>query len=308
VAEFETLAGGARRIKANTCSFLFSRLEPGVFYTAIEGVDDGEVKLSPLDEISAEHQRFGKPLAWFIDAEKTTNIAAEVFQIWTAWFSRNRHLFSCVHVLAPNKSVHLSVSIAQHLSRTNTVMHVHKDRKPFDAALAKYTKRPYIKTQWQDAEAVQITERDQADGTSTLSCNMSTFSLRRLADDIVFSTITGNDDGSLGNLPFDMVLSALAGSARRTSWFIDASQVRTVSPQVVESWITWVQSHKDDLQTVVLLTPTGLIPMGIEIARERLRAHPIISTCQTMDDFQAKLESRLNAFSYRPVHGQVVNG
>jgi len=72
VAEFETLAGGARRIKANSCSFLFCRLEPGVFYTAIDGADNGEVKLSPLDEISAEHQRFGKPLAWFIDAENTT--------------------------------------------------------------------------------------------------------------------------------------------------------------------------------------------------------------------------------------------
>jgi len=308
VAEFETLAGGARRIKAASCSFLFCRLEPGVFYTAIDGADNGEVKLSPLDEISAEHLRFGRPLAWFIDAEKTTNIAAEVFQIWTAWFNRNRHLFSTIHVLAPNKAVHLSVSIGKHITRTHSIMHVHKERKPFDEALAKYTKRPYIKTEWQDSEPVAITEKDQADGTTTLSCAMSTFSMRRLADDIVFSTITGNDDGSLGNLPFDMIRSALAGSARRTSWFIDASQVRTVSPQVVESWITWVQAHKDELQAVVLLTPTGLIPMGIEIAKERLRAHPIISTCQSMAEFQDRLESRLNAFAYRPSTNHVVNG
>lgn len=300
MAEFETLSGGDRRIKANRCGFLFSRLEPGVFYTAIIGSDTGEVKHSPLDEISAEYLRFQKPLTWFIDAEKTTNVAAEVFQIWTAWFSRNHHMFDKIHVLAPNKAVHLTVSISQHISRTSVVMQIYKDRKPFDAAMARQTRRPLPKTDWLSAQPVHIIERQQQDGTMLISCETSAFSLRRLNGHVIFSTASGREDGSLGNIPFDLMQSLLASSVRRSSWFLDASRVTRVTANVMDSWVAWIQAHKDELQSVVLLTQPGRLPVGIELAKERRQAHPLIITCQSLQEFEERLERKLRGFGHPP--------
>jgi hypothetical protein len=63
-------------------------------------------------------------------------------ETWTAWLAANRAKLAQVAVLvAPeSKLLHLTVSIAQHLSRTGDLLQIYGDEAEFRRALASATR------------------------------------------------------------------------------------------------------------------------------------------------------------------------
>lgn len=58
-------------------------------------------------------------------------------QEWTQFFPLNREHLKRVSVLVGSKAVHLTVAIAQRLSRTGNLIQIHSDPQTFAAQLAK---------------------------------------------------------------------------------------------------------------------------------------------------------------------------
>ncbi len=126
----EELPGGAIRLLDAACSFTFQRLRPGALLVTITGHDKGQFGTRSLDEVRLEMLRH-RPLELFIDASNASGPAARVSEEWTRFFSLNREQLKRVSVLAGSKLVHLTVSIAQHLSRTGDLIQIHSDRESF---------------------------------------------------------------------------------------------------------------------------------------------------------------------------------
>jgi hypothetical protein len=128
----EATADGQVRLSAEGCSFLFRRLRPGALLVVIVGNDKGQFGTSTLDEIRMELLR-QKPLELFIDARDAVGAAVSVSDEWTQFFSTNREHLRRVSVLVGSKVVHLTIAIAQHLSRTGSLIQITSDPEVFDA-------------------------------------------------------------------------------------------------------------------------------------------------------------------------------
>lgn len=130
----ELLQGGVIRLSAGECSFVFERLRPAVLQVTITGRDDGQFGTSTLDEIYTAINREGR-IELFVDAGSATGASINVSEDWTRFFDQNREKFSRVHVLVSSKVVHLTVSIAQHLSRTGNLIQIYSDPDLFAGKL-----------------------------------------------------------------------------------------------------------------------------------------------------------------------------
>jgi hypothetical protein len=122
-------------LAADGCVFRYQRPQRGVLVIAIEGHDKGQFGTATLDEISLALRR-ERPLELFIDARASIGAATQVSEDWTRYFAINRADFTRVHVLAASKAVQLTVSIAQHLSRTGNLIQLYSDPSAFQARLA----------------------------------------------------------------------------------------------------------------------------------------------------------------------------
>jgi hypothetical protein len=129
------LSDGSLRLSAGDCSFLFRRPKVGILVVTIAGHDTGQFGTRPLDEIAAAVGR-ERPLALFVDAREAFGPAVSVSDDWTRFFSANRDALSRVHVLVGSKAVHLTVAIAQHLSRTGNLIQIYSDPAIFESRLA----------------------------------------------------------------------------------------------------------------------------------------------------------------------------
>lgn len=88
-----------------------------------------------LDEIRIKMLR-QRPIELFIDASTAVGAAVSVSREWTQFFSLNREHLKRVSVLAGSKVVHLTVSIAQHLSQTGNLIQIYSDAELFNARVA----------------------------------------------------------------------------------------------------------------------------------------------------------------------------
>ena len=133
------LQNGTTRLAHERCTFEFARLRPGALLITITGDDTGQFGSAAFDEIADEFSRFGRPVRLFFDATKAAGPASVVMKDWTAWFAANRPRLDRVLVLVdPDaKLTHLTVSIAQHLSRTGSLIRVTTDAASFAAEVAK---------------------------------------------------------------------------------------------------------------------------------------------------------------------------
>ena len=131
----ETLGDGRVKLAAGDCSFLFARLKPGTLLVTIAGYDTGQFGTSTLDEIRAEMQREQK-LELFVDAREAFGATVSVADEWTRFFTANRERLLRVSVLVGSKAVYLTVAIAQHLSRTGSLLQIYSDPELFDARVA----------------------------------------------------------------------------------------------------------------------------------------------------------------------------
>jgi hypothetical protein len=129
---------GTIRLSAGKCEFIYRRLRPGALQITIIGDDLGQFGSATVDEVAGEHARFGKPLALYFDLRETQGPATSVMEMWTRWFANHRNNLRKVVLLVPPESrvLHLSVSIAQHLSRTGNLIRICGDVGEFERWIA----------------------------------------------------------------------------------------------------------------------------------------------------------------------------
>jgi hypothetical protein len=134
----EVLPDGAVTLAADGCLFKYRRPKPGVLVVAISGHDKGQFGTLTLDEIALSLKR-DRPLELFVDARDAVGAAVSVSDDWTRFFSTNRSDFTRVHVLAGSRVVQLTVAIAQHLSRTGSLIQIYSDPQIFESHLEQAT-------------------------------------------------------------------------------------------------------------------------------------------------------------------------
>jgi hypothetical protein len=135
----EVQPSGSICITDGSCSFLYERLQPGVLLLTITGNDYGQFGPATVDEVAAEFARTKEPLKLFVDTRGAIGPVREVMETWTEWFATNAPRLQSVAVLIPpeSKLLHLTVSIAQHLSRTGNLIRIFGAVEDFRAALAR---------------------------------------------------------------------------------------------------------------------------------------------------------------------------
>jgi hypothetical protein len=131
----EQTADGRVLLAAGGCVFVYERLRPGTLLVTITGNDAGQFGTSTLDEIRMELLR-NRPLELFVDAREALGAAVSVSDDWTHFFALNREHLRRVSVLVGSKVVHLTVAIAQHLSRTGELIQIYSDPATFGARVA----------------------------------------------------------------------------------------------------------------------------------------------------------------------------
>jgi hypothetical protein len=119
-----------KELSAGGCTFSFERPAAGVVVVTIRGFDKGELGDAPLKEISSGFG-LGRPTELFVDASQASGAAKEVSDAWTQFFAERRKDLKSVHVLVGSKVVHLTVAIAQHLSRTGNLVQLYSDPEIF---------------------------------------------------------------------------------------------------------------------------------------------------------------------------------
>jgi hypothetical protein len=130
----ETLAGGAVRLSAGDCTFVYRRPRPGALLVTITGLDAGQFGTSTLDEITTALAREGR-LELFVDAREAVGAAVSVSDDWTRFFASHRSKLDRVHVLVGSKVVELTVAMAQHLSRTGNLIQIYSDPEIFESRI-----------------------------------------------------------------------------------------------------------------------------------------------------------------------------
>jgi hypothetical protein len=131
----ELLADGSVRLTSGESAFKFTRPQARVLVVTVTGYDKGQLGTAPLDEIGSV-LRVAAPLQLFVDARNAVGATVRVSQDWTSFFSRHRQDLAHVHVLAGSKMVELTVAIARHLSRTDSLIQIYSDPAIFEAQLA----------------------------------------------------------------------------------------------------------------------------------------------------------------------------
>jgi hypothetical protein len=131
----EVLPGGAVRLAAGECTFHFRRPAPGVLVVTIAGHDAGQFGTTTLDEITAALSR-EKSLELFVDAREVVGAAVSVSDDWTRFFASHQDALRRVHVLVGSKVVQLTIAMAQHLSRTGSLIQIYSDPEIFASRLA----------------------------------------------------------------------------------------------------------------------------------------------------------------------------
>ena len=130
---------GAVHPRSQDCEFTYRRLRPGAVLVTIDGYDRGQFGPATVDEAAAEFNRIGSPVRLYIDTRKASGPTSAVMETWTAWLAANRSRLASVMVLVSpeSKLLHLTVSIAQHLSRTGDLLRICGDAAEFEAAVAR---------------------------------------------------------------------------------------------------------------------------------------------------------------------------
>jgi hypothetical protein len=131
------LSDGSVSLRADRCEFRYQRLRPGALLVTIDGCDQGQFGPATVDEIAAEFTRTSDPLRLYVDTSAASGPTTAVMETWTAWLAANRPRLARVVVLVSpeSKLLHLTVSIAQHLSRTGELLQICGDADEFRRAV-----------------------------------------------------------------------------------------------------------------------------------------------------------------------------
>ncbi len=282
----DVLANGSTRLKAGNCGFLFTRLNVGVIYTAVNGTDTGALGSAPLEEVTAEFNRFKRPITWFVDAEQAPAVISTVLEQWTAWFLTHQNIFDRLHVLTNSKHMNLTMEVAKHLSNMQRSMIIYDDRDAFDQAMFKSCGTKFhADPDWINADAIEISKTVEKDGTIEISNKNSSFTFKRLNESSLWSTICGVENGSLANVPFDHVSLELASAPKKLTWYVDCSGVTRLEQRTLDAWTQWAHRNEQKLESLHMYVPSGAIPILIDIAKSKSNTHKLIHLYQEKESF-----------------------
>ncbi len=130
----EIQPGGKVILRDPTCSFTYERPRPGKLIVTVNGSDQGQFGTSTIDEILLAIKREG-PIELFVDARQARSISVHVSEDWTRFFTLNRSMLRRVHVLVASEFIHLTISIAKHLSGTGDLIRIHTRVEDLAAAI-----------------------------------------------------------------------------------------------------------------------------------------------------------------------------
>lgn len=121
-----------------------------------------------------------------------------------------------------------------------------------------------------------------------------TIALERPADHVIVVRISGTDTGELGDAPLQALHNRLASSAP-VKLFIDARTVRGASIDVSSEWAAWLNEHRDQLQTITMLTGSKFIQITAEFVRRFAGLNGIMWICTEATVFDLAIDQALRA-------------
>ena len=113
--------------------------------------------------------------------------------------------------------------------------------------------------------------------------------LELVAHSTVLVRISGTDTGELGNAPM-LALNEWLAASGQVKFFIDARAVRGASIDVSSEWAAWLAAHRDQLQSVTMLTGSRLIRITAEFVRRFADLNGIMWVCTEPAVFDLSLE------------------
>jgi hypothetical protein len=282
----EYLRDGALRIRGADCTFVFTRIRPGVLLTSISGLDSGELGTAPLDEVEAEFERFRTPLEWFVDASAAMNARSGVFQQWTGWLDSNRAKLQRIQVLTGTKPAHLTISIARHLSNTDTLMTVYTEQEEFTKVLRAAGWE--IDLSDRSREPGVLVRGDVMNGSRHIRTPSAEVTVR-VTDRSIVSTFTGREIDVLATPSMDAVGASIK-ERQNVQWFADLRGA-DVSKQLMEAWTTWIIAHRSSFSRIAILANAGAFPLILDIVNYRHGLDGLIRTYREEEEYQRAMRA-----------------
>ena len=113
------------------------------------------------------------------------------------------------------------------------------------------------------------------------------------ASRVIVLRISGTDIGEFGAAPFQS-LDHLLG-AEPIDFFIDARDVRGASIEVSSDWAAWLNTNKDSLRSVTMLTGSRFIQITAEFVRRFASLEGIMRICTEPEVFDWALAESLKS-------------
>ena len=290
----ETLRGGDVRLSGKACAFVSQRLRPGVLLTATRGRDTGEFGTAPLDLVEREYRLFGRPVQWYLDATQAKNAARTVVEQWTDWLVKHQGRLAQMHVLTGSKEVHLMIEIARHFSDASQRMILYKDPAEWTRNIRNsepgITEVPDPGARW-DEPAIQILTELTPENGVAISVSGCRWSFRMIANEVIFSTFSGNDYGDLTDAALDEMQRMLASSERKVSWFLDLRNAQNIAPKVSQTWTDWLTARQARFDRIIGVAPSPLFPLVLTIAKYRSGTEHIVRVHRELGRFRDDLVS-----------------
>ena len=118
--------------------------------------------------------------------------------------------------------------------------------------------------------------------------------LEQPADSVLLIRISGTDTGELGDAPMRALNEWLALRGP-VSFFMDARAVRGASIDVSSDWASWLNTHRNQLRSVTMLTGSRLIEITAEFVRRFADLNGIMWVCTEPAVFDLALEQARRA-------------
>jgi hypothetical protein len=288
----EVLQGGVTRLAGKEGAFLYQRIRAGVYLTCFQGRDAGEFGATPLEIIAREYRFFEKPVEWFFDATLVENTTRAVSDEWTVWLRHHRSVLSRMHVLTNSQETHLRISVARHFSDSLKQMVLYTEREKWERAFLACSPglhaAPRLHERFAEP-AVSVTREQSRDAGVVFNAPSSRWTFRSLPNGIVFSTFTGDDNGTLTDHALGEMQSLIEKKQGKTYWFLDLREGRNVSTDVSQAWTAWLTAHHDRLARVTVLSFFPLFPLVMTVAKYRSGSERLFRIHRELDPFREEL-------------------
>jgi hypothetical protein len=297
----ETLNDGAVRLRGAHATYLYTRFVPGALLVTHRGRVGGDPGRAEFDEIDAEMDRFGAPLAFCMDTTATEAVADGAVEAWAAWFASRRARLARVEFLARPGLFELLAASAKHFSRTGELIRVHTDAARFDAAIAAIApgaRRPAPERM--SEPAVSVRRALGPGGTISFSAPGCSFSLSRLGEGALLVVIAGADRGQLGPDTFDEVMRALAAIGQPSTLFIDLRGAISAADGVQACWTAWFAANRARLKRVSIVVPSHALHFMVAMAKRQSRTDELIVIHDDPEAFEQAARKFAPGFSLPP--------